>query len=565
MPFLLSLLLLLPVHFSQIRVQGELQQRLQQNFNRLEEEKYQPQHVFLTMQQSSDWPGDTEGRTILALTLDAQATGRTPLFLDEIIGRLPQHLNEKGYMGPVFTDFMHEQQLSGNGWMLRGLCEYYLWKPSPVVLEHIRHISHHLFLPHKGRYAAYPIHPEDRPQDTGAESGSSVSLRNGWQLSSDIGCVFIGMDGLIQAYGILHDEQLRPIVEEMIDRFLQIDLTGIRAQTHATLTALRGLVRYAELSGRRDLIAEAEKRFQLYVENGMTENFENYNWFRRFDTWTEPCAIVDSYLLAVQLWQHTHQPHYLQWAELIYYNALCRTQRHNGGFGLDNCPGLAAHNSSLCVHAPEAHWCCTMRGGEGLARAAQYSLMQEGNHLWTTTLRPWQATVTTKRGERVKLEMESDYPWQGNCTLRIVEASGKTPLTLSLPLHPWMEHPALLLNGQPVATKKEKGFISLRRRLHSGDQLTYTFSQSLRWERALNPGNTAPEARRALWGPLMLQLQDTTRLKALPANCRLERIDGHTFRLQGTPHRLEPVYHLMSPAVWQKEHTGHQILFSLSN
>ena len=62
-----------PVAFDEVRMGGELRERVERNFRRLEEEKYQPDHVFLTEAQSNDWPGDTEGRTILALVLDAQA------------------------------------------------------------------------------------------------------------------------------------------------------------------------------------------------------------------------------------------------------------------------------------------------------------------------------------------------------------------------------------------------------------------------------------------------------------------------------------------------------------
>ena len=81
----------------------------------------------------------------------------------------------------------------------------------------------------------------------------------------------------------------------MIHRFLMIDPIKIKAQTHATLTACRGLMRYAEITGDTYYIDEAEKRWLLYKSDGMTENHENYNWFDRFDTWTEPCAIIDSY------------------------------------------------------------------------------------------------------------------------------------------------------------------------------------------------------------------------------------------------------------------------------
>lgn len=54
-----------------IKTEGDLLKRVSKNFDRLEEEKYQPSKVYLTDAQSSNWPGDTEGRTILGLVLDA--------------------------------------------------------------------------------------------------------------------------------------------------------------------------------------------------------------------------------------------------------------------------------------------------------------------------------------------------------------------------------------------------------------------------------------------------------------------------------------------------------------
>ena len=69
------------------------QRRILANLNRLEESKYQPDNVFLSYEESNGWDGDTEGRTVLALTLDAQAAHRRPKYLEEIIRRLPEHLN----------------------------------------------------------------------------------------------------------------------------------------------------------------------------------------------------------------------------------------------------------------------------------------------------------------------------------------------------------------------------------------------------------------------------------------------------------------------------------------
>ena len=66
---------------------------------------------------------------MLALIMHAQATGREPAFLDQILDHIPDMLNEKGYLGPVYADGVaHEQAMSGHSWMLRALTEYYQWK-----------------------------------------------------------------------------------------------------------------------------------------------------------------------------------------------------------------------------------------------------------------------------------------------------------------------------------------------------------------------------------------------------------------------------------------------------
>ena len=69
-------------------------------------------------------------------------------------------------MGNVATDsVIDEQQLSGHSWLLRGLCEYYLWRKDPAVLAMIKNIVENLFLPTCGDYPSYPLRPVDRTSD----------------------------------------------------------------------------------------------------------------------------------------------------------------------------------------------------------------------------------------------------------------------------------------------------------------------------------------------------------------------------------------------------------------
>lgn len=524
-----------PIAFERQTMNGELQTRLERNMQRLQEEKYQPENVFLTMAQSGDWPGDTEGRTILGLVLDAQAAHKEPAYLEEIIRQVPRHLNEKGYMGPVFPGVMHEQQLSGNGWMLRGLSEYYLWKKDPMVLEMLHTLARNLFLPAAGVCKDYPLSPEERAQNVGAESGSIVGDIGRWKLSSDIGCVFIGMEGLIHAYQVTGDKQLRPVVEELVQRFLQMDLLAIKAQTHATLTGCRGLVRYAEITGEKRYIQEAAKRFDLYVKNGMTENFENYNWFCRYDTWTEPCAIVDSYLLAVQLWQHTQQKSYLEWAEQIYYNAICHTQRWNGGFGCDNCPGGAIASADLKVHGSEAHWCCTMRGAEGLSHAARYSCFQDGKQIFFPFYRQADFQLRVREKELLVRE-ETEYPL-GNSVAFTLSMEKPLKCSLHFPAYSWMSDVVVELNGKSIPTQEQDGFLAVSQKFQPNDRLTLHF-----------------------------RLLDRT----LPLQNADNALEGHTHRQMHGPllmgreagsSELRPVYHLMDQKVWEVGSGALQIVF----
>ena len=547
-----------PVPFGLATQTGILARRVAQNMQRLEEEKYWPQNVFLTEEQSLDWPGDTEGRTILALTLDAQASHSTPRYLDEIIRLIPAHLNAQGYMGTIHPGIAHEQQLSGNGWMLRGLCEYYQWKGDDSVRQIISSIARNLFLPLTDKFASYPIRPEDRVQGKGAESGSIVASQDGWMLSTDVGCVFIGMEGLIHAYAILGDEDLRKPIETLIGRFLQVDLTGIKAQTHATLTACRGLMRYAELTGNRKYAQEAEARFRLYVENGMTENYENYNWFDRFDTWTEPCAIVDSYMLAVQLWQQTLNPQYLEYAELIYYNALCHTQRYNGGFGCDNCPGKGSKTQRLAVSTPEAHWCCTMRGGEGLSSVVRYTCFSQGRDVWVPFFRKGTYSMPLSRGT-LDYEVRTDYPFDGHVELTVKgNTAGKVTLRLATPT--WVREASLTLNGKSVEATQEQGFLVLRRNFSQGDRLALDFQMPVRVEKTLNTVNMDSRWRRVFAGPLMLGSDKPTDI-TLPASPQWERRGEAEWLIKGTDNVLTPIYQVLDAKVWDGTGYSKQILF----
>lgn len=548
------------VPFANLRVSGELSTRLQKNFDRLEEEKYHADHVFLTLAQSNNWPGDTEGRTVLGLTLDAQATGRRPKYLDEILRRFPAHMNERGYFGNVESPGdVDEQQLSSHGWVLRGLCEHYLWKHDERDLAMINRIIDNLVLPTQGLHRLYPIDPTQRDHG-GHASGDKAKKIGAWTLSTDIGCDFIFMDGVIQAYQVTHREELKPIIEEMIDRFLQIDLVAIKAQTHASLTAMRGLLRYYEITRDEKLLKAVIERFETYQRHGMTENYENYNWFDRPE-WTEPCAVVDSYMVAVGLWRWTGDAKYLELAEHIYYNALALEQRANGGFGTDYCSG--AHGNDVAVHLQEAHWCCTMRGGEGLSRVAQSTFFIKDDAVYITHFNDAEATLTFADLGSMRLRMETQYPFSNQVKLTVLSTDLRRAVHLHLLAPSWLGDARISVNGKPLSTKVEDGFVDVHHRFNTGDVIEYGFDMNSGWLPARS-GKTPPGMRKLFYGPLLMAFGNDEK-PILYDDTKIVRLQDGTFMIAMSKVSIGTVYHLLDPVVAEDPRFSVQMLFPVSS
>lgn len=393
-----------------IRPGGELDARCGLLLSRLGEHDYSADEVF-SEKCINGWPGDWAGRAILGQTLLARTTGRTAANLSAIIEKLPSELNERGYLGEICPDgVINEQQLSGHSWLLRGLCEYYYYTGDEGIKETALRIARNLFLPAREHYRNYPL---DRDSGGGDMSGSIAGTVNGWMLSTDTGCAYIGLDGISAVYEMSGDSEIGSLALEMAEQFSKIDIVGIKAQTHASLTAARGILRLYSATKERWLLNTAERVFGQYIECGMTPAYENYNWFGRPE-WTEPCAVIDSFIVAMQLYLYTVRADYIDYAQRILYNGIFGEQRANGGFGCNSC----VTDGTIKTHCYEASWCCTMRGGEGLSRAVQYSYIVSGNRIIIPYLTDSEADIEVN-GCSLHITQTTSYPYEGKATFDV--------------------------------------------------------------------------------------------------------------------------------------------------
>ncbi len=343
----------------------ELRERMDRNRERLLAPYYQIDEIYQPF--DAKWPGDKEGRALLAFVNHANMTGFENPCMQPFLEKYPSMINERGYLGPVAKDYLFEQQLSGHSWMLRGFCAHYERYHDEKVLSFARDIVRGLFLPTRGKYDTYPIH---RDNSAGGVSGSSVGILDGWKISTDIGCAFMSIDGLSHYYVLTKEPGVKELLDEMIGVYSAIDKVALKAQTHCTLTAARGMLRMYGFLGEEGYFQRAKEIYNLYISSGMTLTYQNLNWWGRPDSWTEPCAIVDSLILAGELYRITGEEHYRHMAARVFHNGLASSQRPNGGAGTDSL--VLEGQPYLYQKKPEAYFCCTMRLAEGLQYALEH-------------------------------------------------------------------------------------------------------------------------------------------------------------------------------------------------
>ena len=357
---------------------NELNERIALNYRRLADDPYyQIGDVFSPA--GYGWMGDKEGRALLAFVSHYKMTGKKIPCMEEMLEKMPSMVNEQNYLGKCGDGMIREEQLSGHSWLLRGLCEHYEQFGDDYSLTLIRDITKNLYLPLKGEFAVYPVDREIA--EIGGVSGSEAGTCGKWLLSTDTCAAFMSIDGLSHAYKILRDPAVKELLDEMIAFYSALDKRAMKAQTHCTLTAARAMMRMYGVTGETWYRTCAEDIWELYVHGGgMTYTYQNLNWWGRPDTWTEPCAVIDSLMLSLELFKATCRPEYRITAARIWHNGFATLQRANGGAGTDTVITAESPWNDLAADMYEAPFCCTMRLAEGL-----WYIRENSDLLWAET------------------------------------------------------------------------------------------------------------------------------------------------------------------------------------
>ena len=476
------------IPFEDITPDGLLKDRAESSFRRLQEPYFQWNNI--SRVNFEPFPGDAIGRTINGLTLLSQALNQPePASLKEIMRRVPALANTDGYLGPKLPESRaNEDTMAGHNGYIYGLAEYALWTKDPAARESLGRMVANLFVPARAAIAGYRETSEAKVD---------------WQLSGgDVGQFFTTLDGMTRAYALVPSPEFKATIETAIDRYRKLDLVGLSAQTHAMLSAATGILRWHEMHHRPEDLAFAEALYKQYRALAMTETFENYNWFNK-PQWTEACGVIDSFILTVNLWLQTGRANYLEDAHLTLFNGLLPGQLHNGGFGTGPCVGHATGVCRTKLHS-EAPFCCSMRGGEGIAHAIQYSYFQDKDTVVMPFYSNGMATLRFTEGV-CKVRQETGYPHKGQMRLEVLESQLNKEKKWRFFVPSWAVRDSfeIRVNGKKSEPRLADSFAEIAVPLVAGTVVEVVFQQERGPRPAVNP-ELALGASRYFDGPLLL-------------------------------------------------------------
>ena len=263
-----------------------------------------------------------------------------------------------------------------------------------------------------------------------------------------------------------------------------------------------GMADYAALSGDQRYLAAITKIWEnvvgakLHLTGGCGARASGEAYGDDYELpsrcYNETCAAV-----AFLFWNHrmflmTGDAKYMDVFERTLYNgALSGVSLSGDRFFYPNPLEYDGSTKNNHGYAGRAPWfgcaCCPPNVLRTLASLGGYVYAVQGNKLFVNLYAQGEASATIA-GNRVKLEQQTAYPWDGGIKLRVTpERAGQFALCLRLP--GWVEgkplpsdlytyddaKPAawtLKVNGKSLSVESKSGFASIDREWKAGDEVT---------------------------------------------------------------------------------------------
>lgn len=244
------------------------------------------------------------------------------------------------------------------------------------------------------------------------------------------------------------------------------------------------------------------------------------------DTYDETCAAVGNVLFNYRMYLATGDPKYLDVAEIaLYNNVLAGVNLEGNKFFYVNvleADGRKAFNHGRAGRSP---WfgtaCCPSNMARLIPQISGMVYSHTDNDIYCALYVGSDATVSLPSG-KVSLSQKTSYPFSGDVTITVDPALADQEFTLWLRVPTWasdrfipgdlysyaddikVASPVVKINGKEEKIKNVGGYIPVKRKWETGDEVSLSIPMPVRYSEAL-PEVKADSNRVALSrGPLLL-------------------------------------------------------------
>ena len=266
----------------------------------------------------------------------------------------------------------------------------------------------------------------------------------------------------------------------------------VREQDKAEGHAVRAVYLYSAMAdiaaetGDRRLLDACNKIWEnltskrMYVTGGIGSTKSGESFTVDYDlpndsAYAETCADIGLVMFASRMFNLTGNGKFMDVLERALYNGLL------AGISLEGDKFFYANPLEVTGHFIEAGhvkavrqpWfgcsCCPTNLCRFLPVMGSYLYSVGTNELMINIYAAGKAEFTLGTG-RVKLQVESNYPWDGDISIRLQEAAaGKFTLGLRVPA--WSPEITVKVNGQVTNNTTENGYLKISREWRKGDEI----------------------------------------------------------------------------------------------
>ncbi len=462
-------------------------------------------------------------------TLKAHPNPELEAKIDEIVDKLAEGQMEDGYLNSWFirrepekrwTNLRDLHEMYSMGHLLEGAIAYFEATGKRRFLDVMIRLVDHIydtFGTAPGKLRGYDAHEE-------IEIALIKLYRvTGDQRHLDLATYFVNERGQQPSY---YDDEARRRGEDPKDyifkdySYSQAHMP-IREQTQVVGHAVRAMYLFSAMAdvgaetGDLTLLAACNRLFdnltgrQLYVTGGLGPAHANEGFTREYDlpnltAYAETCAAV-----ALAFWGHRMAQieldgRFTDHVELVLFNgALSGISRDGEHYFYENV---------LESHGDNRRWkwhycpCCPTNIARLIASLGSYFYTTKPEelavHLYAAN------TAEAVLGDTVvKLQQQTQYPWDGDIKLCVSPAEPKR-FTLRLRIPGWCRDAKLSVNGETVPLWVTKGYAAIERTWQAGDEVRISFAMPVERLYA-NPEVTEDAGRVALKrGPVVYCVEE---------------------------------------------------------